>query len=66
MSNARITKLMSHSLDQFDRNPRGHYTVKNNSWGLPPGAQLYKAAKLAIDEGKTYRLQAKTAPGNHR
>ena len=56
MSEQKITKLMSKSLEQFNKNPKGHYVLNKShtAWGLPPGAQLYRAAKLAIAEGTSY------------
>lgn len=52
---------MSKSLEQFDRNPKGHYVLQKSrtSWGLPPGAQLYRAAKVAIAEGMSYDMYNK-------
>lgn len=56
-----ISKLMSHSLEKFDKNPTARVNMSQgqSNWGLPPGAQLYRAAKLAIDHGKTQHDVAK-------
>ena len=56
MPENKITNLMTKSLEHFDKNPKGHYVLSKShtSWGLPPGAQLYRAAKVAIAEGTSY------------
>ena len=51
-----VSRLMSQSLEKFDKNPTARVNMSQGqaSWGLPPGAQLYRAAKLAINEGKAH------------
>ena len=63
-----VSRLMSQSLEKFDKNPTARVNMSQgqSNWGLPPGAQLYRAAKLAIDHGQAHQDVSKAPAKNTR